>query len=79
MSKEHHYFTPSEMLKSIEVMKKSTEQEMHILENKRISSMFDVKFKNPHDIIGEKGLVKVHQKEVEKEKVNPIPFIINIF
>jgi len=31
--------------------------------------MFDVKFKNPHDIIGERGLVKVHQKEVEKEKV----------
>jgi hypothetical protein len=31
--------------------------------------MFNVKFKNPHDIIGEKGLVKVHQKEVEKEKV----------
>jgi hypothetical protein len=28
-----------------------------------------VKFTNPHDIIGEKGLVKVHKEQVELEKV----------
>ena len=41
---------------------------MQKLESDRLNSMY-VKFTNPHDIIGEKGLVKVHKEQVELEKV----------
>jgi len=68
MSKEHHFFTPSEVGKSVETVKNSSLQENQQLEEDRLKSMY-VKFTNPHDIVGEKGLVKVHQEQVELEKI----------
>ncbi len=43
---------------------------MQLLESDRLKSMY-VKFDNAHDIVGEKGLVNVHQEQVELEKVSP--------
>ena len=68
MSKDHHFFTESEMRKSIETPNSNQRQEMQKLEADRLKSMY-VKFDNPHDIIADKGLVKVHKEEVELEKV----------
>lgn len=70
MSKDHHFFTESEMKKSVEKHTDETRREMQLLESDRLKSMY-VKFTNPHDIIGEKGLVKVHKEQVELEKVTP--------